>query len=102
MWCHQLRGLSPCPAAAAAMGKFSTFHTFVTVNIPDFTACCSLIGTSLTALGLFMQLKTITRGHPCPAKVVVVSPAHGHLCRATAPGSSVGVNSQYQTQRTQR
>lgn len=65
----------PMPAAAAAMGEFSTFHTFVMANIPDFTACCRLIGTLLTARGLFTPLKTITRGHPRPAKVV---PSHTH------------------------
>lgn len=48
-WCHQLHGLSLHPAATAVMGRFSTFHTFVTANTPHFTACCRLIGTALTA-----------------------------------------------------
>lgn len=48
-WCHQFRGLSLHPAAAAVMGKFSTFRIFVTANTPHFTACCRLIGTALTA-----------------------------------------------------
>lgn len=69
---------APWSAAAAAMGKFSTFHTFVTANIPVFTACCRLIGTSLKAHGLFMQLKTRS---PCQGGgVTPVSISAGRQC----------------------
>lgn len=52
-------------------GCSGTAHALVTARTPDFTACCSPTGASLTSCRGFMWLEAITRGHPRPAGVPV-------------------------------